>query len=252
MPAHCVLPFADVPPLRHARAGGLGGPRRARRPDDLRGQLHLDARTRRHPRRCAAAHIKDGGRSSRPGSARLVHGQGGLPRRPACRRPRRHRRRRPGACGGAGRSPRRRPHRPPLQRLPRPPLARPQRGRLEPRHHLDASHWLADRGSRVHGVEGPVDGQGGNEGVPEPPRLPRPGDDPLRVAREPRAAAREGRVPVHRLSAQAEGRDRARPCVPSPSSASRERTRLRRDGLEGGPLHPRRGTVRGLLRHVAA
>ena len=77
----------------------------------------------------------------------------------------------------------------------------------EPRHHHGREPLARRRLSRAR-RRGPVDGQGGNEGVPEPPRLPRPGDDPLRVAGEPRAAAGEGRVPVHRLSAQAEGRDR--------------------------------------------
>src|SRR3954449_5207455 len=38
--------------------------------------------------------------------------------------------------------------------------------------------------------------------------MPRPRPDPLRVARQPRAAARQGRVPVHRLPAQAVRRER--------------------------------------------
>ena len=50
------LPVADHPPVRHARAGEVRRPRRARRPVHVLDQLRLDARARRHARRRAAPH----------------------------------------------------------------------------------------------------------------------------------------------------------------------------------------------------
>src|SRR5262249_24447413 len=73
-----------------------------------------------------------------------------------------------------------------------------------------------------------------------PPGLPRPGDDPLRVAGQPRAAGGEGRVPVHGLSAQAQGPDRI-------AGARRGRVRrLVRDAASVGTA-----SKEGLFTHVA-
>ena len=135
MPAHAFFPSPIILPYVTHEMAKEAGPGRAGRPVDVRDQLHLDARARRHARRRAVPHRR-AGRHDRRGAARLVHRQGCLPRPAPHPRPRRHRRRRPREGGDEVRRRDRRAHRAPVHRLSRAPLAEPRGRDEEPRHHV--------------------------------------------------------------------------------------------------------------------
>ena len=70
---------------------------------------------------------------------------------------------------------------------------------------VEATRWLHERGSRMHGVEGPSTDKPTDKYFRPAPSLPRARHLALGMARQSRRVARQRRVPVLRRSAEVQG-----------------------------------------------